>query len=386
MRSKAEEFLREARRISQEAPRHVDLSLQEAVDLFLDAKKVEIDPAWHREVSRFLKLYWADLHHRPLRDLDRGELVRKLDLISKERGARTADHSQKALSALFSWAIDRAYADANPLTRLKARIKSAGRTRALNIAELVSIWQGIGNDDFGDIVRLLALTMQRKSEIGDREWREVDLSDDPQINLPEERTKNGLAHAVPLSNPAAEILRTRMRKHGRDFVFGDGQRGFQGWSKAKRRLELAACKIRAPELMNGANSPAASNGRTKRPADTDAVWHSIIPHWTLHDLRRTGATMMNEFGLAEPHIIEAVLNHISGASKGGVAGIYNRARYDAQKRAALERWAGFLMEAIEAYRTAGFEGVAAFERREKQKLRGVFSKTAETEETAVSVK
>lgn len=398
MRRKAEEFLVEARRKAQETPRQVDISLGDAVGRYLDARKQEIDPAWLRELSRFLKQYWADLHHRSLRDLERGELVRTLDLVSKERGARTADHSQKALSALFSWAIDRGYADANPLTRLKARTRGNGRSRVLTLQELVAIWQAAGEDDFGDVVKLLTVTLQRKSEIGDLEWKEVDLSGDRQINLPEERVKNNLAHCVPLSDPARIILKSRKRQHGREHVFGSGQRGFQGWSKAKRRLEIAACSLRAPHLMSdvegkcGALTGAADRDRTgwqtakSEPASLDTLLHSIIPHWTLHDLRRTGATMMNEFGLAEPHIIEAVLNHVSGASKGGVAGIYNRARYDAQKRAALEHWAAFLMTAIDEYGKAGFEGVLAFERREKQKLRGVSRRTAETAETVEGVR
>jgi integrase len=289
---------------------------------------------------------------------------------------------QMALSTLFSWAIDRGYADANPLTRLKRRTKGNSRTRVLSFQELVAIWQAAADDDFGDIVRLLTLTLQRRTEISDLQWDEIDLSSDAQINLPEERTKNGLAHSVPLSGQADTILRTRKRRHGRQYVFGDGQRGFQGWSKAKRRLDISACRICAPEFVKtgegkvGECADKVAHGPASRPIEglgyqsTDDLLHSIIPHWTLHDLRRTGATMMNEFGLAEPHIIEAVLNHISGASKGGVAGVYNRARYDAQKRVGLERWGTFVMTAVDTYKKAGFPAVKEFERREKQKLRG----------------
>jgi hypothetical protein len=61
-----------------------------------------------------------------------------------------------------------------------------------------------------------------------------------------------------------------------------------------------------------------------------------IPPWRLHDLRRTAATGMAEIGIA-PHIVEAALNHVSGA-RAGVAGTYNRAAYAPEKRAALERW------------------------------------------------
>jgi integrase len=62
-----------------------------------------------------------------------------------------------------------------------------------------------------------------------------------------------------------------------------------------------------------------------------------IPPWRLHDLRRTCATGMAEIGIA-PHIVEAVLNHVSGA-RASVAGTYNRAAYGPEKKAALERWA-----------------------------------------------
>src|SRR5262249_53542315 len=59
--------------------------------------------------------------------------------------------------------------------------------------------------------------------------------------------------------------------------------------------------------------------------------------WRIHDLRRTCATQMAELGV-QPHVIEAALNHVSGA-RAGVAGIYNRAAYAAEKKTALERWA-----------------------------------------------
>ena len=58
--------------------------------------------------------------------------------------------------------------------------------------------------------------------------------------------------------------------------------------------------------------------------------------WVIHDIRRSVATGMADIGIA-PHIIEAVLNHVSG-HKGGVAGIYNRPSYAAEKAAALARW------------------------------------------------
>ena len=67
--------------------------------------------------------------------------------------------------------------------------------------------------------------------------------------------------------------------------------------------------------------------------------------WTLHDLRRTVVTGMNELGIA-PHVVEAVVNHVSGRAKAGVAGVYNRAVYALEKRTALQAWADHLDEVL----------------------------------------
>jgi hypothetical protein len=61
-----------------------------------------------------------------------------------------------------------------------------------------------------------------------------------------------------------------------------------------------------------------------------------VKDWTVHDLSRTVATRMADIGV-QPHVIEAVLNHVSG-HKAGVAGIYNRSTYATEKRAALDTW------------------------------------------------
>ena len=67
-----------------------------------------------------------------------------------------------------------------------------------------------------------------------------------------------------------------------------------------------------------------------------------MTRWTLHDLRRTMVTTMNEQLAIAPHIVEAVVNHISGSAKAGVAGVYNRALYLDERRIALEQWAEWI--------------------------------------------
>src|SRR5262249_31322266 len=115
------------------------------------------------------------------------------------------------------------------------------------------------------------------------------------------RTKNKRSHELPISTQVRAILERQPRTDN-GYVFG---RRWTNWSAAKDKLDL----------------------RTK----------GTINPWRLHDLRRTAATMMAELGVL-PHIIEAILNHVSG-HKSGVAGIYNRARYEGEMRSALQKWA-----------------------------------------------
>ena len=65
-----------------------------------------------------------------------------------------------------------------------------------------------------------------------------------------------------------------------------------------------------------------------------------IPHWRLHDLRRTAASGMARCGVFQ-EVIERVQNRSSGAFA-GVAGIYNRYEYEKEKREALKKWADAL--------------------------------------------
>jgi integrase len=215
-----------------------------------------------------------------------------------------ANRARTSLSAFFTWAIKRGLHDHNPVIGTETR-KEKTRDRVLTDSELATVWKAVSSSDYGDIVRLLMLTGQRASEISDLRWDEIDF-DNGLISLPSERTKNKRPHQIPMCDLVRQILRGRKRT--RDFVFGEGVGGFSGWGKAKERLDKA--------IENKRGKP--------------------LPHWTIHDLRRTFATRLSDLGEA-PHIIEACLNHVSG-HKSGVAGIYNRSLYKAEKANALARW------------------------------------------------
>ena len=66
-----------------------------------------------------------------------------------------------------------------------------------------------------------------------------------------------------------------------------------------------------------------------------------IPPWILHDLRRTAATGMARLNIA-PHVVDKVLNHVSGKIR-GVAAVYNRFEYLKERQAALDAWGQYVI-------------------------------------------
>jgi integrase len=308
------------------------------VDEYLEKRRNDLSKGRLRErtypdLERHLLKHSKALHELQLSKISRADIASVLVSVTKNSGAVTANRVRTSLSGFFSWTIEQGIADTNPVIGT-SRHEEQSRDRVLAPAELRAIWNALGDDDFGSIIKLLALTGQRAAEIAGLSWSEI--ADDT-IVLPGERTKNHRPHIVPLSDAAAAIIAAQPKREERDLIFGRGSKPFSGWSNCKERLDARIKKATGKSL----------------------------PHWTPHDLRRTFATYagggMPEHqikklsardkeagsGLGiEPHVIEAVLNHVSGY-KAGVAGIYNRSSYAREKKAALDLWADRLAAIVE---------------------------------------
>jgi integrase len=244
-------------------------------------------------------------------------------------GDTTRNRVRASQSAFFAWCITKGFREGNPVDYTSISDEES-RERVLSRDELRLIWNGLPENDYGAIIKLIMLTGQRPGEIAalersDRADNHGDVEGDAFL-LPGTRTKNHRNHVVPLSGPAAEILdeatkEPRFNPDGtpRELIFGRGKKAFNGWHKHKVALDRRI---------------AEANGGTP------------IEHWTPHDLRRSMATHAAEKGIMQPHIIEAVLNHVSG-HKAGVAGTYNRAVYSTEKRIALALWADHLTAIVE---------------------------------------
>jgi integrase len=104
-------------------------------------------------------------------------------------------------------------------------------------------------------------------------------------------------------------------------------------------------------LTTNGTAPASNYGKNKRRLDAaiTAINGGPIPHWTLHDLRRSAASGMARLGVNLP-VIERILNH-SGASFSGAAGVYQRFDFAGEKRHALERWGTHVADLVLPHRS-----------------------------------
>jgi integrase len=306
-----------------------------AVERYLARRSKVLKPRAFVEVHRYLKGNAKRFHRLRLSEVTKGKIAELLHDIEEGSGTVARNRLRSSLSAFFNWTITEGLLEANPVTGTAKANEGGPRERVLTKAELaevlVALSNGIGSHPFSDIVRLLILTGQRRQEIGALRWDEIDF-DSAVITLPPSRTKNNRQHEFPLSPQASAILKSRQArglakssaipisgKPQGPHVFGNGKVGFSGWEQWKARLDA---KIAQQRKEAGAKA---------------------MPPWRLHDLRRTAATLMAEKLSIFPHVVEAILNHVSGA-KSGIAGVYNRATYADDMRNALCKWADYLDE------------------------------------------
>ena len=277
------------------------------IPIYLDARRAGIKDATYELQERYLNSHWKALHGLPLDGITRADVAASLTTIAKDSGPVAANRARSTLSKFYVWAIGEGLCDNNPVVGTNKRDENDPRERSLSNAETAAVWLGAADSDYGRILKLLLLTGCRRSEIGDLKWSELD-TEARTITLPRERTKNHQQHIVPLSDAAMSILAS-IKHRDRDYVFGRTRAGgFSGWSKSKDDFDKVV-KLKEP--------------------------------WTVHDLRRTVRTGLGELGI-QPHIAEAVLNHIPPK----LIRTYDRNKYESEKRAALDQWATHLKSVV----------------------------------------
>jgi integrase len=270
-------------------------------------------PRSAQETERLLRLHvlprWRG---RTVHEITRRDVLDVLDRVVDGGAPIAANRALAAVRKLFNWCVAQDILSASPCAGVKPPTAERSRDRVLSDDELRLVWQAADQVGwpFGPLVQLLALTGQRRDEVGRMQWSEIDI-EKRLWALPAGRVKNSQLHQVPLSDAALDVLKGAPQIAGSPFVFTtNGIAPSSAYSKNKRRL--------------------------------DALLPSDLPAWRLHDLRRTAASGMARLGINLP-VIEKVLNHASG-SFAGIVGVYQRHSFADEKRQALERWGAFVAD------------------------------------------
>lgn len=190
------------------------------------------------------------------------------------------------------------------------------RKRVLSPDELRAFINGCDSSGMSPLVsaalKLILLTLARKSEIAKAPWVEVD-RDAGLWEIPGQRTKNKRAHVIPLSDQARAILN----------------------EIHPERSDDNPIVLHSPWIFPGRFGDPICDS-TLNEAIRAAKWFGL-PRFTIHDLRRTASTILHEQGW-NTDVIEKALNH----TMTGVRGVYNRAEYLDQRREMLQAWADYL--------------------------------------------
>jgi integrase len=301
-RKRAREVLLQAALNPHKGP---SISFDECLRRYLNLRQTELRASTFIEHSRLLDGHFS-FGDQLIEDISTTDVANALDRIT--RPSQKA-HAYTALKTFFNWCLARQLIDRNPLSSLPKPKTSPPRERALDEDEIRAVWHATEDDGrYSLIVRLLLLTAQRANQIASLHESWINYTAKV-INFPASIMKSNRPHTLPFGLVTELHLRKALPIDGYLFSApGKGGQPFSGWGKCKRRLDEVC------------------------PLD----------HWTLHDLRRTWATQSAQLETA-PHIIERVLAHTTG-SISRIAAIYNRYKYEAQMRTAMERYENHVVE------------------------------------------
>ncbi len=294
------------------------------VRLWIERHGKQHKRSWKRDEDLHERLIAPRLGARLVKDVTRQDVLAALDDIGAKIGLVQANRVQAVISACFSWALDEGHVQTHPAFRLRKRGKETVRDRHLSADELRAFWTGLETlpPAIADALRVLALTGQRRTEVGEMAIDELELSGAPAWTLPAARTKNKLAHVVPLTPMVLEIVQRNVESMRGRYIF--------------------PARLMVPK-------PIAGSTLSARFADLMRALK--IKGARLHDLRHTAKTGFAQLGVPD-NISDRVTNQITG-QRARVGSRYDHHTYLDEKRRALEIWEKRLMEIVEGKPPSG---------------------------------
>ena len=273
-----------------------------------------------RRINRHLL---PTLGNRQLDEIDAGDLLAILDTLKGKGRVQEARQVLMLARSIFAYAIARQRIERNPASDIPMKmIGAAGsRDRALDPDEIGKLLGVLDRVTFlypAHVIalRLLLLTLCRKGELIAAKWEHVDLQK-AEWYVPPSNQKSAIPHLVPLSAQAVELFKELRKLSGKSPYVLPSLEGRRDKPMAESSLNWALWQL--TRKRNG--KPALLN----------------IPHFTLHDFRRTGSTLLHANGYVSD-VIEKQLGHTIK----GVRGIYNKASYAPERRVMLQFWSNYL--------------------------------------------
>jgi integrase len=302
---------------------------------YLKYKKPDLKPRTLVELTRQLMKHAKPIHDMPVKALDHERIADLLRTIGRDHPT-LANHVRAALADFGKWLIGEGKTTFNVFAATnRASPVVADRDRAPDVDELALFWDAAPDNAFGAVLKVLMLSGCRRSEIAGLRRSEIDRAKGIAMIPParmkaarQKKIREGDARGweLVLTPAMLAVIDAQPQIPGRDLIFGTAAAGISGWSDHKEQLDA---KIAELAVERGVPVPAA---------------------WTLHHLRRSMSTTMNEAppkGLGvQPHVVEECLSHVT-VFKQGVAGRYNLAAYRDDKRRALTLWNEHLLATIE---------------------------------------
>ena len=254
---------------------------------------------WQEYDRRIKADILPNLGKKDIRKIQKADIIKIIDSITDRNAPVLANRVLQYTSKFFKWCIGRGYIEHNPAADIPKPTKEKSRERVLSLTEARAIYQAA--ECLGVIactfVRLLMLTGQRRTEISNLEWTEIQ-SD--RIEIGGHRSKNGKPITTPLTDEANALLAALPRNNG-NYLFSTtgGHRPVGNFSQLKKKLMI----------------------------------ESGVYDWTYHDFRRAMATTMETHGVLRTYIMFAL-----NFSDHSVTSTYERSDHLKAKKLCLSKW------------------------------------------------
>jgi integrase len=292
------------------------------------------------EVERDIrKNFLGPWNGRPIVDIEPEDIAAIIKAKVRDGAPVQARNLLGFAKRLFQWAVDQhAYGlKVNPAVMLKPTALCGDkvvRERNLSDEEVFAFSRAAERMryPYGPIYRLLLLTGLRLNEVVDAKWSEFDLAKGT-WTIPASRMKgkNGKArdHVVPLTDDILKVINRLPRFATGEYLFSTNYGGKRKpcWISSEVKNKLDARMLRTLRAM-----------AKKRGDDPRKV---TLEHWQNHDLRRVVRSGLSKLKIVD-EVAEAVLAH----RRKGIQGVYDRHDYLAEKKEALQLWAGRLRDIV----------------------------------------